>query len=327
MDNAIIQRLKDALSKSNAIGVVVGYNPSVDQMAAALSLYLSLRQANKQVTVASPEVPLVEVSSLVGIDKVQTNLGGDAGDLVVSFPYVEGEIEKVSYTLEEGFLNIIVKAGENGLSFDDRDVRFIRGSGTVDLLIVVGTPRLSDLGELLGGDKLKNAQVINIDNKSENQGFGDIVLVAPQASSVSEEVADVLLSLGLAVDQDIAQNLMSGIINATSNFQDPRTTSLAFEAAAVLLKRGAIRRQEVKQPEAHFAPQPQQQQQEQRRFQDAQSFEDRMPTTQPQRQQQRYQEEEQPQPQRQPQQQPKVDEDKAPIDWLTPKVYKGSSNV
>src|SRR5882724_3955892 len=109
MDNSILPKIKDALAKSNNIGIVVGQNPTLDQMAAALSLYLSLNQVNKKTTVATPENPLVEVSSLVGIDKVQTNLGGDAGDLVVSFPYVEGEIEKVSYTLENEFLNIIVK--------------------------------------------------------------------------------------------------------------------------------------------------------------------------------------------------------------------------
>jgi hypothetical protein len=77
--------------------------------------------------------PLVEVSSLVGIDEVKTTLGEASGDLVVSFPYREGEIEKVSYTRDDNFLNIVVKAGEKGLNFDEKDVKFTRGlnsSGT-----------------------------------------------------------------------------------------------------------------------------------------------------------------------------------------------------
>ncbi|HSA84055.1 MAG TPA: hypothetical protein VLF20_04170, partial [Patescibacteria group bacterium] len=105
MDNNIVQQIKDAIAKSNSIGVVVGQNPNLDDMAATLSLYLLINQLGKKVVVASPKTPLVEVSSLVGINKVQTNLGGDAGDLVVSFPYAEGEIDKVSYTLENNFLN------------------------------------------------------------------------------------------------------------------------------------------------------------------------------------------------------------------------------
>ncbi|HZE87688.1 MAG TPA: hypothetical protein VE090_05820 [Methylomirabilota bacterium] len=310
MDNSILPKIKDALAKSNNIGIVVGQNPTLDQMAAALSLYLSLNQVNKKTTVATPENPLVEVSSLVGIDKVQTNLGGDAGDLVVSFPYVEGEIEKVSYTLENEFLNIIVKAGANGLSFDERDVRYIRGSGTVDLLFVIGTPRLSELGELLSGDKLKEAMIINIDNKSENQNFGDIVLVTPQASSLSEQIGDLLLALGLPVDQDSAQNLFSGIVSATQNFQSPQTSSLAFEVAGFLMRKGATRPRETRQEASQFTPKPL----ESKHVQDSQGVEERLPQRTP-----RFEEEEKPQP--------KIDEDKAPLDWLTPKVYKGSSNV
>src|SRR6185503_20916376 len=136
MDNLALQKVKDALTKSTNIGIVVGSNPSLDQMAAALSLQLSLKKANKKSVVASPTQPIVEIASLVGIDKVQTSIGGESGDLVVSFPYAEGEIEKVSYTLENNFLNIIVKAGENGLSFDQNEVKYIQGTGSVDLLFV-----------------------------------------------------------------------------------------------------------------------------------------------------------------------------------------------
>jgi len=35
--------------------------------------------------------------------------GERSGDLVVPFPYREGEIEKVSYTRDDNFLNIVVR--------------------------------------------------------------------------------------------------------------------------------------------------------------------------------------------------------------------------
>ncbi len=327
MDNTSLQKIKDAISKSNNIGIVVGQDPTLDQMAAALSLNLLLNQVNKKAVVAAPTDPIVEISSLVGINKVQTSLGGDAGDLVVSFPYVEGEIEKVSYTLENDLLNIIVKAGENGLSFDERDVKYVRGSGSVDLLFVVGTARMSDLGDLVNGDKLANAKIINIDNKKENQGFGDIVLLDPQASSVSEIMGDLVLSLGFHIDTDAAQNLLNGITDATANFQDPRTTSLAFEIASLLMKNGANRGRDTSVTSAFNRTQAPRQQ-------DKQQVEERLPER-PQRVQ--FQDE---QPQERTSQriqrlqedlhQAKAedeDKDQAPIDWLSPKVYKGSSNV
>lgn len=348
MDNQTLQKLKEAIARSNNIGVVVGRNPSVDQMAAALALYLLLQRANKKVSIASPSEPIVELSSLVGINRVQNNLGGEANDLVVSFPYVDGEIEKVSYTLEEGFLNIIVKASEQGLSFDEKDVRYMRGSGTVDLLMVVGTQNVSDLEGVIEPDKLRNVRIINIDNNSRNQGFGDIVLVAPKLTSVSELVTDMALALGFHIDEDTAQNLMSGIMYATKNFQG-ETSPLAFEMAAFLMKKGASRSRSDRREDRFDArdqeelPQPRNQQQQPR----------------PQQQQQARNRNDQPRRQDQPDDRagdpfasaqrghqnndqgydqraagddtnadaaPADDED-APNDWLSPKVYKGSTNV
>ena len=328
MDNLTIQKVKDAIAKGNNIGIVVGQDPTLDEMAAGLSLYLLLKQLNKKAVIASPSNPIVEISSLVGINKVQTSLGGDAGDLVVSFPYVEGEIEKVSYTLENEFLNIIVKAGEKGLSFDEKDVKYVRGSGSVDLLFVVGTARLSDLGELVSGDKLSNAKIINIDNKPDNQKFGDVLLVSPEATSVCELIGDLVLSLGFNIDQDIAQNLLSGLVESTNNFQNQKTTALAFEIASFAVKSGARRDDVNRQKAASFMTTPKidnQQRQEKQTFEDLtperpQRFkEDDHIQTEPEQRIQRLKED--------LHQEGAINEGKAPIDWLSPKVYKGSSNV
>lgn len=329
MDKQTLQKLKDAIAKSNSIGIAVGGNPTIDEMGAALSLYLLLRAANKRVSIASPTDPIVEISSLVGIDRVQKNFGGDAGDLVVSFPYKEGEIEKVSYTLENNFLNIIVKSSEQGLSFNEQEVRYSRGSGSIDLLIVVGTATLDQIGNVIDSQKLANISIINVDNDPNNQKFGDIVLVSPQASSVSELVADIVLTLGFQLEQDSSQNLLSGIMTATNNFQDPRTSSLAFEVSSFLMKRGAMRanNQAAQRFQSNLsAPQTNNVNQ---------SIPSPMSTqTQP---QQGFVQ--QPQSVQQPTSQSPMQEnfdraeqadnqnEKPPLDWLTPKVYKGSSEV
>jgi len=309
-------------------------------------LYLSLKAHGKNVVIASPTEVIVELSSLVGIDKVATALSGEKGDLTVSFPYQDGEIEKVSYTLENGSLNIIVKAGVNGLSFSEKDVQYKRGTGPIEVLFVIGTPRLSDLGNLFDPEALKSTTVINIDNKTENQGFGEIALVSPASSSVSEQIASLVFSLSLPLELDIAQNLMSGIMFGTDNFQSPKTSVLAFEMAAELLKKGAARqtRQKPKQqfqdafsqfgqPKAPqrtdfpaqnrdargFRPRPVGQQpqfnrgqQQQPRFAPAQNFPSRQVS---------------PQFVDQKETQKEDENQETPPDWLTPKVYKGSTLV
>lgn len=245
MDNAVLEKIKDLLAKNENIGIAIGKDPGIDEMAAGLSLYLALSEASKKVTIVCSTDPVVKVSSLVGINKVKRSFGGDSkGDLTVSFPYKEGEIEKISYTLEEGKLNILVKAGENGLSFNEKDIEYKREGTAPGLVFVVGTPRISDLGTAFDMETFKNSKVINIDYKPENQGFGDIPLLGSNASSVSELMTSFISSLNLKMDVDIASNLLTGIIDATNNFQRSNTSALAFESASLLLKKGAVRKTE-----------------------------------------------------------------------------------
>lgn len=344
MDNSTFQKIQDLLSTHETIGVVVGQNPTVDDMGAALSLYLHITSLGKKTTIASPTDPIVEISSLVGIDRVKNNLDGDGGDLIVSFPYRDNEIQKVSYTIEDGFLNIVVKAGENGLTFGESDVRYRRGGGVPTLLFVVGTPRLSDLGSIFNPEKLKDTVVVNVDNKRDNQGFGDVVLVSTNFSSVSEQMARLLSYLNPDLDTDIAQNLLSGISYATDNFQSPQTSYLAFEMASVLLKRGAQR------TGVQVASRPQQAPVlEEGSFMQPVAQSVRPVLQQPQqRGQQRRDQQRNQQPQQQNQAQPqkrddpssqgssgqavqvqgkKPEEKKQTPDWLMPKVYKGPTNI
>jgi len=237
----MFSKIKELLLKNEKIGIAVGKNPTIDEMGAALGLYLSLKGEAKDVSICSPTEPIVEISSLVGIDKVKNSFNSASGNLTVSFPYKEGEIEKISYTLEEGKLNILVKAGHLGLSFNEKDIAFKRAGGAPNLIFVIGTPRISDLGEIFDPQALKDTTVVNIDNKADNQGYGDIVLVSTKLSSVSEEVANLLFSLEMKLDVDSASNLLAGISIATNNFQNPSTSSLAFEMAGLLMKNGAAR--------------------------------------------------------------------------------------
>jgi hypothetical protein len=241
MDNLTFNKIREAVNKYSNIAIAVPKNPTVDEMGAGLGLYLALEDLGKTLSIATPNIPLVEVSSLVAVDEVTTSLGSQSGDLVVSFPYREGEIEKVSYTRDDNFLNIVVKAGEKGLNFDQKDVAFTRGTNSPELLFVVGAARVSDLGKLFDPAVLKDTIVINIDNKADNQGFGDIVMTSTKFSSVSEMIANIILSTGFKMDLDIAQNLMLGIATATNNFQDSNTSSMAFEMAGVLMRNGALR--------------------------------------------------------------------------------------
>lgn len=285
-----ITKVNDLIGKNSKIGIVTGVNPNVDVMAAALSLYLSLIDAKKTVDIVSLSQPRVEVSSLVGIDKVQTQFGQGNGDMTVSFPCKEGEIEKVSYNLENNLLNIVIKAGQKGLSFTDKDIVFKRAGSVPSLLFIIGIQKLSDLNSLVDVASLKDTVLINIDNQVSNQGFGDVILCDPRHSSVSEQVASLIFSLRLPVNLDISQNLMSGINSATLLFQKNNIHPLAFEMAGKLIRSGA---RFQNNPQAFGQP-------KQATMTNPSGFtpfnkQSSLPPTTP------------------------------PEDWLTPKVYKGST--
>lgn len=360
MDNATFQRIKDLILNHQDIGVVVRPNPSLDEMAAGLGMFLSLKLMGKNVSIASPTDPIVALSSLVGIDKVTKTLAGsgEGGDLTVTFPYQEGEIEKVSYTLDNGKLNIVVKAGEKGLSFSQQDVQFIRAGGKApSLVFFVGVPRMTDVASVVQPVP-GQTQVVNIDNKPENEKYGDVAVVDGKWSSVSEQIADfvTLLEPQIELDADTAQNLLTGIDFATADFTSPRTSYLAFEVAGILMKKGATRQQSrviaqnaqsngmnqqemntyfpptqpaQPQPVQQFVPQPTPVQQQYTPVQNAQPAWQPQPVQSQQAQQQPTWQApvQQPMQQQPAQQQPeqKQEEKQTPPDWLTPKVYKGST--
>ena len=383
MDNQTFQKIKDLINQHQTTGVLVGPNPSLDEMAAGLGMYLVLMKMGKDASIVSPTDPTVGISSLVGIDRVQKTfgVGSPTGDLTVSFPYKEGEIEKVSYTLDGGKLNIQVKAGPQGLNFQQSDVQFVRaaaGGGVPSLIFMIGVPHPQAVSSVFDINANPTVSIINIDNKEDNEKYGTALNVSSRFSSVSEEVADfvTLLEPQVELDVDTCQNLMTGILYATKEFTMPNTSYLAFEMAGILMKKGAKRAmpatsqpntvqnpanyfpptsnvasaQQAAQPVAPVQPvasvqtvapvqvqQPVAQPMPVQQMMPQAPQQEFVPMQNPQMMQQPMQQFSQPMPQ-QPMMQPmpempqqaqpmpqQAQPQDAPADWLTPKVYKGST--
>jgi len=312
-------RIKEIFEKQGTFAVVVGQSYGVDEMASALSIYLTLKSLGKDAGIISGKQPLVEVSNLVGIDRVTPSFESSNGDLIVSFPYQQDEIGKVSYTLENGLLNIIVKPKDAPLSFGEKDVIFKRSGNTPEVIITVGVKRISELQSFFDVQSLKDTTIVNIDRVGANEGFGDIVLINQESSSISEQVASLMLDLEFVLDSDISQNLMSGLISATRNFQSPGTSSLAFEMAGVLLRNGAKREmprptEQIRTPQQFgYRSRPTQQAGDQQMGTQQAGVQNQQKTQQIRQQIKEFQREKK--------------GDETPPDWLEPKIYKGSTDV
>lgn len=233
------QQLETLLNSAGSVGIVLPTHQSLDIVAAGLSLALILQDSGKSSQIISTKEPIVEYSSLVGVDQIKPNFSGNTKTLTVSFPYKDGEIEKVSYNIEGDHLNVNLFAESQGIKFEEKDVRFIYQGSAPQVIVTIG---VADLLELQGLVDPSTAKIINIDNNVSNSLFGDAVIVDSAYSSISEIIARIAVILNFQVEFDVAQNLLDGIMQATNNFSSPKTTPLAFEMTGVLMQKGAVRR-------------------------------------------------------------------------------------
>jgi len=80
---------------------------------------------------------------------------------------------------------------------------------------------------------------VNVDHHHDNTRFGDVDLVAEDASSTGEVLADVFAGLGVALTPAIAEALYTAVVTDTGRFQYSNTTPKSLRLAAELVEAGA----------------------------------------------------------------------------------------
>jgi bifunctional oligoribonuclease and PAP phosphatase NrnA len=112
-----------------------------------------------------------------------------------------------------------------------------------DILLVVDASDIDRIGDLYDEERFAGsgplrATVINIDHHVTNTHFADLDIVEPR-SSTAELVLDLLLELGVALDETIATCLLTGIVTDTRCFRTSNTTAATMRAAMQLMEAGA----------------------------------------------------------------------------------------
>lgn len=243
------QKVQEILSAAQSVLVVLPKTLTVDKVAASLSLYLSLKKANKPMSIISSQSMTVEFSRLVGADKVTDKIG--SRNLIISFDYVKDSIEKVSYNVDDGKFNLVIQPKSGFTPLDTKTVNYSYSGGDGDLILIIGAQKLEDLGSLFESERnfFSEKQTVNIDNDGQNTQFGKINIVNSQASSCSEIVDEMIRKLNLPFDQDLATNLLTGLRSSTNNFQSQNVTADTFEAAAHCLRAGASQESKAEEKE------------------------------------------------------------------------------
>lgn len=128
-------------------------------------------------------------------------------------------------------------------------LRFLPGSalveqwrvapGSFDIVILADCPDPARTEGLLAGVRGATTSVVNIDHHPDNEGYGHVNWVEPEASATGELVYDLMQALGLPVTPEIATNLFTAIHTDTGSFRYSNTAPHALWVAADLVARGA----------------------------------------------------------------------------------------
>ena len=231
-----IQRL---VGPSQNILVCLSKSVTLDQAAAGLTLALTLTKSGKKVEVVCPDPMTVEFSHLVGVDKIKDKLGG--GNLVLKINAPLAGIDKISTTDDGQNLSLVIIAKEGNPPLTPEQIIFENAVVNYDLIITFGLRKFEGLGKIYTDNSTLFSQkpIINIDNNSQNAGFGRLNIIDPQTLSLSEMALAVILGLGLSLDEDTGSNLLQGIKMATNNFEEGKVTADTFEAASACLRTSA----------------------------------------------------------------------------------------
>lgn len=107
----------------------------------------------------------------------------------------------------------------------------------LDLLIALDCGDINRVGiseELLRASNF----IINIDHHITNTCFGDLNIINSDSSSTGEMIYDILKSMNLRIDKDIATSLYVAISTDTGSFKYDSTTSKTHIIASKLLEVG-----------------------------------------------------------------------------------------
>lgn len=235
---SIINKIVNIINRGNSGVILVPENCSVDTAAASTALYLGLLKLNKNINLVSAK-PITY--NLTAVDKFQQLLASGGNQLVVSFPYQEGSIDKVDYNIKNNNFNLVIVPREGFKKINPQEVEFSYTGNQLDFFIVIDAVNLNQLGPIYLENKnqFQGKEIINIDRHLTNNRFGTINYLDSSISSSSELIMKLLARLNLELDKEMATNLYAGISAATNNFSSYTVNATTFEKAALLLKKGA----------------------------------------------------------------------------------------
>ncbi|NCN07860.1 hypothetical protein GW933_04240 [Candidatus Falkowbacteria bacterium] len=237
------QQTFELIKKSRSILIVFKTDWTGDALTSAIALTKILKKIDKQVAIVCHDFkPTNNLSFLdtSAIKKTITNLQ----KFVISINTLQTKVGEFYYDNDSSNLNIYISP-QNG-QFQPNDVSTRIANYEYDLIFIINSPDLESLGEIYA--KQSNffyaTPKINIDNSNKNEYFGDINIVDITKSSTAEIIYSLIKNFDKnLIDDNIATDLLAGIIMSTKNFKTLNVSPETLNTASSLITGGGRREQ------------------------------------------------------------------------------------
>ncbi|XLQ20656.1 MAG: DHH family phosphoesterase [Candidatus Moraniibacteriota bacterium] len=243
MPKSEIRQFEKLVTDSEHVLVLLPENPRGDQFSAALAIahFCDFKSIKTTIAFNDPyeQISLFSFLPKPTSTKITHSISGTR-DLILSFNTKYNKILDVKTEVLNEELKIYVTP-EKGM-VDSRDFSFLPGKFPFDVIITLGATDKESMGKLYEEipDIFYELPIINIDNKSSNEQFGQVNIVSNIASSISEVVAEIFEQLQKDnLSKDCAQCLLTGIISETHSFQNNKTTPKSMTLSSKLIELGA----------------------------------------------------------------------------------------
>ncbi len=218
-----LSQVKNLIEDSQNILIVPNPQTLGDSLSSALALLFTLRKMGKNANILTDKIP-ENFQFLANLEPFSSR------DFVISIDGSEKEIGEMRYEKNENGLKIYLTLNKGKIS--EQDVAFSTLGQNPDLLITLGIKSSKDLD-------CYRAPILNIDNQSLNETFGEVNLIET-TNSLAEISLNLIKVLGPElISGNIATCLLTGVICASQNFRDPKTKPKTFETSAYLINQGA----------------------------------------------------------------------------------------
>lgn len=215
MDN--LKEIKEAVYSAKSIAVLAQKTPNQSEIGAILAVFSSLKNIGKVVNMPILQnLPVLPFSPLKKEAKKT---------FLISF---KKNVSEIYYEKKNGETSLYITPGEESISLEDISFKSVKNKNPfenedknilpADLLICLGIEEFQSV-EKMAEERpeiiLPRIKIINIDNKSSNQRYGDFNFIKEE-NSFCRVCAGFLKNLG-AVNSDSSSSLLYGFLKEFEN--------------------------------------------------------------------------------------------------------------